>query len=127
MTTSISNASPELPVHETIGAETRLAAKSSAPSDPVRTLASRFIVVLLCIAIVLTALLYGTVHYWSLALFELGACIIVILWMVDAWRSRTLRISRNSLQWPLIGLMLLGLIQLLPLRSASDAGALSAP
>lgn len=98
-----------------------------ARSDLVRTLASRFIIVMLCIAIVLSALLYGTVHYWSLALFELGACIIVLLWMVDAWRSRTLRISRNSLQWPLIGLMLLGLVQLLPLRSASDAGALSAP
>ena len=92
-----------------------------------RTLASRFIIVVLCIAVVLTALLYGTVHYWSLALFELGACTIVILWMVDAWRSRTLRVSRNSLQWPLIGLMLLGLVQLLPLGSHADAGgALSA-
>ena len=92
-----------------------------------RTLASRFIIVMLCITIVLSALLYGTVHYWSLALFELGACGIVILWAVDAWRSRTLRVSRSSLQLPLIGLMLLGLVQLLPLGSNSAAGgALSA-
>lgn len=82
---------------------------------------------MLCLAIVLSALLYGTVHYWSLALFEFGACIIVLLWMVDAWRSRTLRVSRNSLQWPLIGLMLLGLVQLLPLRSHAGADALTSP
>jgi O-antigen ligase len=79
---------------------------------------------------VLTALLYGTVHYWSLALFELGACAIVLLWVVDAWRSRTLRVSRSPLQWPLLGLLLVGLIQLLPLGSSSAAdagGALSSP
>lgn len=118
--------SPELPASETNRAASGLAPKAPALAEPVRTLASRFIIVLLCIAIVLSTLLYGTVHYWSLALFEVGACLVVLLWMVDAWRSRTLRISRNSLQWPLIGLMLLGLVQLLPLRSAAGAEALSA-
>jgi O-antigen ligase len=34
---------------------------------------------------------------------------------VDAWRSRLLRFNRNALQWPLLGLFLLGLFQLLPL------------
>jgi O-antigen ligase len=88
----------------------------------VRTLASRFIIVMLCLATVLSALLYGTVHYWSLALFEIGACVVVLLWAVDAWRSRTLRVSRSFLQWPLVGLVLLGLVQLLPLGGGS-AGA----
>ena len=109
------------------GAETKPALNNPPPAELVRTLASRFIIVLLCIAIVLTALLYGTVHYWALALFEFGACMIVLLWVVDAWRSRRLRISRSSLQWPFIGLLLLGLAQLLPLRSYTDAGVLSAP
>jgi O-antigen ligase len=130
MTTSISNVSQEHPALAETRAETKPALKPPALADPVRTLASRFIIVMLCIAIVLTALLYGTVHYWSLALFELGACALVILWMVDAWRSRTLRVSRSFLQLPLIGLMLLGLVQLLPLgnSSAADAGgALSVP
>lgn len=99
--------------------------KPSVPNELVRTLASRFIILLLCMAIVLSALLYGTVHYWSLAIFELGACAIVILWAVDAWRSRTLRISRSLLQWPLIGLLILGLVQLLPLRSHTAADALA--
>jgi O-antigen ligase len=94
----------------------------------VRTLASRFVIVTLCASIVLTALAYGTVHYWSLAVFEIGACALVVLWVVDAWRSRRLRLSRNILQLPLIGFILLGLFQLLPLRSSGEAagtGALS--
>jgi len=94
----------------------------------VRTLASRFIIVIVCVCVVLSTLAYGTVHYWALALFQLGAVGIVIFWAVDAWRSRTLRFSRNILQVPLIGLILLGLLQLLPLRSqAGNAGALSVP
>lgn len=88
-----------------------------------RTLASRFIILMLCITVVLSTLAYGTVHYWSLAIFEIGACIIVLLWAVDAWRSRTLRLSRNLLQAPLFGLVLLGLLQLLPLRSSSSSSA----
>ena len=76
---------------------------------------------MLCIAVVLSTLAYGTVHYWALALFQLGAVAIVILWAVDAWRSRTLRFSRSSLQLPVIGLILLGLFQLLPLRSTAGA------
>jgi O-antigen ligase len=115
------------PHRKTTEAETKPALKPATASDPVRTLASRFIIVMLCIAIVLSALLYGTVHYWSLALFELGACSIILLWAVDAWRSRVLRLSRNPLQWPLVGLILIGLIQLLPLRSPADSGGLSSP
>jgi hypothetical protein len=93
----------------------------------VRTLASRFVIITLCASIVLTALAYGTVHYWSLAVFEIGACALVVLWVVDAWRSRRLRLSRNILQLPIIGFILLGLFQLLPLRSSGGAatGALS--
>ena len=68
-------------------------------------------------AIVLTTLAYGTVHYWSLAVFTLGAAAIIVLWIADAWRLRSLRISRSLLQLPLLGAFLLGLVQLLPLGS----------
>ncbi|HYG80821.1 MAG TPA: O-antigen ligase family protein [Pyrinomonadaceae bacterium] len=92
------------------------------PVEPVRTIASRFVVVTLCLALVLSALAYGTVHYWALAVFELGAAALVVLWAVDAWRSRTLRVSRNWLQLPLLGFFLLGLFQLLPLGGGTGAG-----
>jgi O-antigen ligase len=95
----------------------------------VRTVASRFVVVTLCLALVLSALAYGTVHYWALAVFELGAAALVVLWAVDAWRSRILRVSRSLLQLPLLGLFLLGLFQLLPLGGGGReaGGAISGP
>jgi len=87
------------------------------------TLASRFLVLVLSIAIVLTTLAYGTVHYWALGLFNLGALTILILWVVDAWSLGRLRISRNALQLPLLGAILLGLVQLLPLRNLTESAA----
>lgn len=87
------------------------------------TLASRFAFLVICIAIVLSALAYGTVHYWALALFNLGGLTLLVLWVLDAWRLGNLRISRNLLQLPLLGALGLGLIQLLPLRELTAAGA----
>lgn len=74
----------------------------------------------------LSTLAYGTVHSWSLGFFVAGAGIIAFLWGVDAWRSRVLRFSTNPLQLPILGLIALGLFQLLPLgRALSDPSALS--
>ncbi len=83
------------------------------------TLASRFAFLTICIAIVTSALAYGTVHYWALALFNLGALTILVLWVADGWRLGSVRISRNPLQLPLLGAVILGLVQLLPLRAAA--------
>ena len=82
------------------------------------TLASRFAFLVICIAIVTSALAYGTVHYWALALFNLGALTILFLWVADGWRLGNVRISRNLLQLPLLGGVILGVVQLLPLRDA---------
>jgi O-antigen ligase len=119
MTTSLSRAEVELP------------AKPIQEAQPVRsfqlrhTLASRFAFLVLCVAIVLSALAYGTVHYWALAVFSLGAFAIVVLWLVDGWQLGSLRISRNGLQLPLLGMLLLGLVQLLPLRSPAAGTGLT--
>ncbi len=79
---------------------------------------------LLCLALVLSTLAFGTVHAWALMFFAAGACLVGALWLVDAWRTGSLRVSRNALQWPLAGLFVLGLVQLLPLgaNGAGDAG-----
>jgi O-antigen ligase len=101
------NSSPEKT--DSTGAEKRLP----------QTLASSFIFLILGLGIVLSTLAYGTVHYWALAVFELGAASILVLWCADAWRTGLLRFSRNLLQLPLIGLIVLGLIQLLPLATVN--------
>jgi O-antigen ligase len=89
------------------------------------TLPSRFVFLVICVAIVLSALAYGTVHYWALSLFNLGGFTILLLWVLDAWSLGNLRVSRNVLQLPLLGMLVLGLAQLLPLREISSGGATS--
>lgn len=88
------------------------------------TLPSRFAFLILCSAIILSALAFGTVHYWAQAIFFLGAVTILTLWVVDSWILGSFRISLNILQLPLLGFLLLGFVQLLPLRSAGNTSAL---
>lgn len=104
--------------------ETRPATQAARNQQvTVRTVASRFVILMLCLALVLSTLAYGTVHYWTLAIFQASAALVVFFWAVDAWRSRLLRISRNTLQWPLLGICLLALVQLLPFGSAPLSAA----
>ena len=125
MTTSLSSAETSLAVPET-----------TAPVVPARpsqrgfyrirhTLASRFAFLVICVAIVLSALAYGTVHYWALGLFNLGGLTILVLWVLDAWRLGNVRINRNLLQLPLLGALVLGLVQLLPIREVTGPGMTS--
>jgi O-antigen ligase len=127
MTTLISNAEAKsLALKESAALES---ANSVARSDQTRfvphTIASRFLFLTLCIAIVLSALAFGTVHYWAMALFDLAGVTVIVLWTADAWRLGTLRVSKNVLQLPLLGMVGLGLFQLLPLREADSGGVLA--
>ena len=121
MTTSVSSEEIEVIPVETSREVTR--AKADATVYRIRhTLASRFLVLVICVAIVLSALAYGTVHYWALSIFNAGALTILCLWVADAWSLGHLRISKNLLQLPLLGAVLLGIVQLLPLRPAVNSG-----
>src|SRR6185503_4124891 len=125
MTTSVSN--DDVSVLAVSEAQP-LAARSSQDREVYRirhTLASRFAFLVICVAIVMSALAYGTVHYWAMGLFNLGGLTIMILWVLDSWRLGTLRVSRNALQLPLLGALVLGLAQLLPLREVANNAALS--
>ena len=125
MTTSLSNPESSVPaVASELDVDSR-AAKYTAYRIK-HTLASRFAFLVVCLAIILSALAYGTVHYWALALFFLGAVAVLILWVVDSWNLGTVRLNRNPLQFPILGMLLLGVVQLLPLRTPSAAG-LSVP
>lgn len=126
MTTSI--LSPENSALVSQEAETPVVQPAGYTTYRIRhTLASRFAFLIVCLAIILSALAYGTVHYWALALFFLGAVTILVLWLVDGWNLGSFRISRNVLQLPLLGMFLLGVFQLLPLRHPEVAGTNSIP
>ena len=122
MTTSLSNEETSVVVAETTAPAVQRT--SSERGYRIRhTLASRFAFLVICVAIVLSALAYGTVHYWALGVFNLGALTILVLWVVDSFNLGTFRVSRNLLQLPLLGGLVLGLVQLLPLREVSSGGA----
>src|SRR6266436_293358 len=91
------------------------------------TLASRFAFLIVCVAIILSALAYGMVHYWALAVFFIGGAAILVLWLIDSWNLGSFRLSRNVLQLPLVGMFLLGVFQLLPLRHPEEVGTGSLP
>ncbi|HEX2270858.1 MAG TPA: hypothetical protein VHH35_15040, partial [Pyrinomonadaceae bacterium] len=122
MTTSVSNDD----VSVVVAPAQPLRARTSQERAVYRirhTLASRFAFLVICLGIVMSALAYGTVHYWALGLFNLGGLTILILWVVDAWQLGNMRVSRNVLQLPLLGALVLGLVQLLPLGAVTnDAG-----
>lgn len=86
------------------------------------TLASRALFVMLCVALIFSALAFGSNMSWSLALFQAGAGCVVVLWAGDAWLRRRLIISRNFLQLPLIALVLFGLVQIVPFGMTANDG-----
>jgi O-antigen ligase len=125
MTTSIS--SPEVNLIEREEA-TPAAVVSEGPVHRIRhTLASRFAFLIITIAIVMSALAFGTVHYWTLGVFSLGAVTLIVLWVIDGWKLGTFRISRNPLQLSLLAMLALGCIQLLPFRDAGTGSTLRIP
>ena len=132
MTISTSNAPAGARPHADIAAATQPPQDALPPAPPApsraataelpHTVWSRFIILMLCLAVVTTTLAFGTVHSWALAVFALSAGVVLALWMLDAWRTRVLRVSKNFLQLPLVGLFAVGLVQLLPLGGAQDLG-----
>ena len=124
MTTSTSNAQAGVQPRADLAAPLPPSVPAAPPSAPPGagatasarelpgTVWSRFIILMLCLAVVTTTLAFGTVHAWSLAAFQLSAALVLALWMLDAWRTRVLRVSLNPLQLPLLGLFAVGLFQL---------------
>jgi O-antigen ligase len=123
MTTSVSSVETSIAVADSTAPPARTSSPERRVQRARHSLASRFAFLVICVAIVLSALAYGTVHYWALGLFNLGGLTILILWVLDAWRLGNLRISRNLLQLPLLGALALGLFQLLPLRAVTSETA----
>jgi O-antigen ligase len=122
MTTSSFNASEVPALREKTPLAPSVKPAPVGQSKRRHTLASRLLFLTICVAVVLTTLAYGTVHYWAMAAFALSAAGIVCLWCVDGLVLRSVQLSRNALQWSLLGLIGLGLVQLLPLRAADNGG-----
>jgi O-antigen ligase len=96
-----------------------------APQNLART--SSIIFFLLSATLVFAPIAFGSVDLWAAGILALIAFLIVVLWLFDAWRTGEFSFSTNRLQLPLLGLILIGLIQLLPLSGDGSGGLLSVP
>ncbi len=96
-------------------------ANGKAANGEIESAASKILVFALYATVVLATVLFGMVDSGTLSLFCLSAGALGWLWLIDAWKTGELRYSPSFLQLPVLGLIFVGLIQLLPLRSTGDS------
>jgi O-antigen ligase len=122
MTNSNLNVS-EKPENKSSAARHRSAATDAIAPD--KTWASRSVFFILCAAIGLTTLAYGTVHPPTIGLFWASAAAILVLWMLDAWRVGALRVSKSWLQLSLVGAIVYGILQIIPFGGAQETAGVA--
>jgi len=67
----------------------------------------------ICALIAFSVLSFGAVQVWSQSILEGGAALLFLYWALVACRSKDAKIQWNPLNWPLLGLIAIGLLQLL--------------
>ncbi len=83
---------------------------------------------LLCASSIFAVIAFGAVDVWALGFLSLFVGITAALWLADSWLKKEVLFDTNKLQIPMLGLILIGLIQLLPLRNLDISnGLLSVP
>src|SRR5688572_16693814 len=93
--------------------------------DIEKTLTSKIIFGLLAVCLVFTALVYGSVHQPTIAIFYLMTAAIVVLWAVDAFQTGVLRFNKSLEQLPVLGTVLYAFIQIIPFGSLAETGGVS--
>lgn len=80
-----------------------------------RSLASRVIFGIVCFLPVFSTLLFGGVDNATWILISVFWAILTLAWIADSWRAGGILWNTSALQLPLLGMIIIGLIQLLPL------------
>ena len=79
---------------------------------------------MLCAIPIFSAIAFGANETWALGLVTILSLPLTILWLADAWLKKEFSFNSAAIQMPLAGLVLIGAIQLLPVRSANVSGDL---
>lgn len=90
--------------------------------DEGSTWLSRSIYVLLVVMMVVSVVAFGAVDVWMIGVNSILAALIVVFWLIDAFKTKTFNFSTNFLQIPILALIAVGFVQLLPLGNAGNAG-----
>jgi len=65
----------------------------------------------LCLVIAFTVLAHGAVEVWSESLLEMGAAVLFVIWAFAVFTEEDRKIHWSALNWPLLGLLGIGLAQ----------------
>ncbi len=107
--------------NETVVENSDVPARRQIGLDDDSTPMSRAIFVLLTIMLIFSVIGYGAVDVWMIGINSILAGLIVLFWLFDAWKIKEFRYNSSLLQIPLLGLIVIGLIQLLPFGSNAEA------
>ena len=66
----------------------------------------------ICALVAFAVLAHGAVEPWSEAVLEIGAAVLLLVWVAKAWRDGELKLVWNPLLWPLLGFWLVAALQL---------------
>jgi len=66
----------------------------------------------LCLVIAFSVLAHGAVEVWSESLLEMSAAILLVIWSFQIFSEEDRKIHWSALNWPLLGLLGIGLAQL---------------
>ncbi|MEO6587851.1 MAG: O-antigen ligase family protein [Pyrinomonadaceae bacterium] len=110
----------ETEIVETEVEKSAIPARQDTDPDQDSTPMSRTIYILLSVMLIFSVVAYGAVDVWMIGINAILAGLIVIFWLFDAWKIKEFRYNSSFLQLPVIGLIVIGLIQLLPLASNAE-------
>jgi len=79
---------------------------------------------LLCAIPIFSVVAFGANDAWALGLLSAFAFLLAGFWLADAWLKKEFCFNPSAIQIPLAGLILIGIIQLLPLRSPNISSEL---
>jgi O-antigen ligase len=85
------------------------------------------LVVVVCAIPLIATVAFGAVDSWTIGLLSILVALVGLLWIADAGLSGEFRYNPSKLQLPVIGLIAIGVVQLLPLGSRATEGLLNAP
>jgi O-antigen ligase len=78
-----------------------------------RSAALKIVRIGLCTLFAFSVLAFGTVEVWSQSLFEISAGVLFLLWAIVVFRDSEVTIYWNPLIWPILGILAIGILQLL--------------
>lgn len=81
---------------------------------------SSAIVVLLCVVPIFSTIVFGAVDNVTWVFITLFCTAIILLWLTEAWKGKGLLLNPTAIQFPIIGLLLIGIMQLVPLGGGSN-------